>query len=152
MNAKDTEESLIHFIYTSAATEPFSPEELEELLVTARKNNDSLNITGMLIHEEGSFFQVLEGREENIDLLFDKICEDKRHNKITKLIFEAIEERSFSEWSMGHAEVTRNELANIEGLNDFFLAGKCFHELDNGRAKTLLGAFRKGKWRSAISS
>jgi hypothetical protein len=47
---------------------------------------------------------------------------------------------------MGYAKVTREELAKIPGLNDFFGKGSVFTELESGMAKVLLDAFREGKW------
>jgi hypothetical protein len=150
MDAEVTEENLVHFIYASAATAEFTPAELAELLSVARKNNEELGVTGMLLYEKGSFFQILEGTPESVEPLYEKIGADKRHSKITKLIFEPIEARSFANWSMGHAAMPVRQLSEIEGLNDFFQSGKCFTDLDDGRAKSLLRSFKEGRWRSTI--
>ncbi|MCB1801184.1 MAG: BLUF domain-containing protein [Gammaproteobacteria bacterium] len=151
MEVEQTDENLIHCIYASAATAEFTPKDLEELLSVARKNNEALGVTGMLLYEKGSFFQILEGAPEAVESLFEKISADKRHSRISKLILEPIEARSFANWSMGHAAVPVRKLSEIEGLNDFFQAGKCFTGLDDGRAKILLKAFRDGQWRSTIT-
>ena len=55
---------MLQMIYTSAATKPISPKELQELLVISRRNNIRDGITGMLLFEDGTFLQVLEGEEE----------------------------------------------------------------------------------------
>jgi hypothetical protein len=52
---------LIHIIYSSAAKSHFGSEELLALLGSARSKNSSMNISGMLLHIEGSFLQVIEG-------------------------------------------------------------------------------------------
>jgi len=104
----------------------------------------------MLLYERGSFFQILEGAPESVEPLYQKISADSRHSKITKLIVEPIQARSFANWSMGHASVPIKQLSEIEGMNDFFQSGKCFTELDDGRAKSLLRSFKEGQWRSAI--
>ncbi len=141
---------LVHCIYVSASTREFSVEELEALLDVAKTNNRALNVTGMLLHHRGSFFQILEGEAAVVDALYEKISGDSRHAKVTKLINERIAARDFADWSMGLARATRQDLAKIEGLNDFFLSGGCFSELDEGRAKTLLNSFREGRWRATI--
>lgn len=151
MEVEQTEENLIHCIYASAASREFTPEELEELLVVARKNNEALGVTGMLLYEKGSFFQILEGPAEAVEPLYAKIGADKRHASISKLILEPIEERDFPNWSMGHAAVPVRKLSEIDGLNDFFQSGKCFTDLDDGRAKNLLRTFKEGQWRLTIT-
>ncbi len=46
--------------------------------------------------------------------------------------------------------ITKKELARIPGLNDFFAHGSSYMELGEGRAKTLLNAFKGGAWRRSI--
>jgi hypothetical protein len=128
----------------------FRPTELDELLSKCRINNASLGITGILLFNEGSFFQVLEGEKKAVESLYEKISKDKRHNKATKIIMEPIKERSFEDWTMGYPELTSKELATIPGLNDFFTRGNSYLELGEGRAKALLSAFKEGRWRTSI--
>lgn len=115
MEVEQTEETLIHCIYASAASREFTPEELDELLVVARRNNEALGVTGMLLYEKGSFFQILEGPSEAVEPLYAKIGTDKRHASISKLILEPIEERNFPNWSMGHGACCR---AGPQALRD----------------------------------
>ncbi|BCE02990.1 BLUF domain-containing protein [Marinicellulosiphila megalodicopiae] len=139
---------LIHLIYCSAITaDELSKQELDVILDQSRINNDQAEITGMLLYDSGSFFQVLEGDQKMVEAVYEKIVKDTRHQNVTKLIMEPIEERAFGHWSMGYPRVTKKELTEIEGLNDFFVSGKSFMQLEQGRAKTLLNAFQQGKWR-----
>lgn len=138
---------LIHLIYASCATRELGPNGLTDILQKSRELNKPLNITGMLLHSDGNFFQVLEGEAAPVDALYEKLNLDKRHQQLTLIIREPIAKRSFAEWSMGFSSATPEELANIDGLNDFFEAGSCFSELDAGRAKKLLAAFAEGRWR-----
>jgi hypothetical protein len=141
--------SLIHLIYSSAAKDPnFSKEDLAAILEQSRTNNNAADITGILLYDRGAFFQVLEGEQTKVERLFNKLKRDKRHGNVIKLISEPIDERAFGHWSMGYPKITNKELRNIEGLNDFFAQGKSFLDLSEGRAKTLLAAFRQGRWRS----
>jgi hypothetical protein len=52
---------------------------------------------------------------------------------------------------MGFVSVTRAELLQLPGANDFFVDGKCLADLDTGRARKLLEAFRKGRWRDRLA-
>jgi blue light- and temperature-responsive anti-repressor len=142
--------SLMHLTYGSAATRPFSNDELIELLKRARANNAHLGVTGMLVYENGSFFQVLEGSESAVEKIFQTITQDPRHHKIVTIIREPIPKRSFGEWTMGYSSVTVRELDEIVGANDFFTTGSSFTGVSPGRAKKLLDAFRQGRWRSRV--
>ncbi|SEQ38542.1 Sensors of blue-light using FAD [Solimonas aquatica] len=143
---------LVHCIYTSAARSPaFGRKELDELLKVCRTNNQAHGVTGMLLFEKGSFFQILEGERSQVEALFDKIATDPRHVRINKLIVERIAQRDFGEWTMGHGEISALDLLRIPGLNDFFSRGQSYEQLNEGRAKLLLAAFRDGDWRTRLS-
>jgi hypothetical protein len=150
MATEPVQDPLVHCIYTSAETVPFSPADILLLLDKARKTNLALGISGMLLYDHGTFFQILEGHPNAIKFIFRKIEADKRHARITKIILEPIGARDFSEWTMGYAGVSRETLGKIPGLNDFFHSGKCYTDLDDGRARKLLDGFKDGKWRTSI--
>ena len=142
---------LMHCIYASAATRHFETAELTALLEAARRHNDGVGLTGMLLYTEGSFFQVLEGVPDVVNALYTRIELDKRHMQVTKIVAEAIPNRSFAHWTMGFSQVCRKDLALISGTNDFFSSSSCFVGLDSGRAKKLLSAFREGRWRKTLT-
>lgn len=141
---------LVHCIYCSAATKDFGPAELTALLSECREKNSKVGLTGMLLYADATFFQVLEGDRPAVEALFEKLSRDKRHERVTKIVLEPIEERSFGEWTMGHSKLTKRELAEIPGLNDFFARGSSYMDLGEGRAKALLGAFKEGAWRRSL--
>jgi len=144
--------NLVHCVYCSASTKtPLTASELECLLEECRRNNSEADITGILLYQNGSFFQVLEGEHVPVEALFNKIGTDKRHHKTKKIIFEPITTRSFAAWTMGFPKITSKELATIPGLSDFFHHGTSYTELGEGRAKSLLAAFKDGKWRASLS-
>ena len=148
---EDPKPDLVHCIYCSASAKgSYTEKELEDILTVSRKNNLRSDVTGILLYFNGSIFQVLEGERPVVERVFDKISQDIRHAKVTKLIFESIEQRDFAHWTMGYPKVTAAELAGIPGLNDFYLYGKSYLELGEGRAKKLLAAFREGQWRVTI--
>lgn len=139
--------ALIQCIYCSAASDKnFSPDELGEILATSRVNNAALDVTGILLFEKGSFFQVLEGEADTVDELYQKLLGDSRHNNVTMIISEPIKERTFGDWSMGYPDMSMADIESLSGLNDFFAQGRSFLDIENETAKTLLDAFRKGDW------
>ena len=151
MDKKNKPVELIHCIYTSVANEKYDHDEMVFLLDIIRTNNKKLNVTGMLLYDDGSFFQVLEGDKAAVNSLFMQIEKDPRHCKVSKLVEEPITTRSFSEWTMGYSNVTAKELSKIKGLNDFFTDNHCFTELDESRAIKLLNEFRDGRWRTRLT-
>ncbi len=144
--------ALIHIIYCSVSAEhEFSAAELEQLLQVCRRDNSKAGVTGMLLYQEPWFFQILEGEPGTVEKLYQKIALDRRHTRLMKIVQEPIDARDFGEWSMGRADVSLSDLKRIPGLNDFFSRGTAWTDLDEGRAKTLLEAFRSGQWRASLS-
>lgn len=139
---------LVHLIYSSAASvRPVPSDLVHTILEQSRRNNTQADITGVLLYHEGSFFQVLEGPVEAVERVYRRICDDARHRNVQKLIQEPIEQRAFGDWTMGYPKASQRDLEEIEGLNDFFLGGSTFTDLDQGRAKMLITGFKKGRWR-----
>ena len=144
--------TLSHLIYASSARLKMGDAELRAILDRARTVNSQLDITGILLHADGSYFQVLEGDADAVDSLYAKIAHDKRHTNVVLIVREPIASRSFADWSMGFASVTPKDVAGIIGVNDFFGKKTCFHELGAGRAKKLLAAFADGRWRASAAA
>lgn len=142
---------LIHCVYASAASADLGHEELAALLESARLNNARLGLTGMLLHADGSFFQVLEGPPDVVDALYARIEGDPRHGQVTLIIREPIAKRHFADWTMGFYRVSREELAGLSGVNDFFGKDRALVKLDAGRASKLLAGFRDGRWRKKLA-
>ena len=145
---------LIQLVYMSAATRPFSDEELALLLIKSRHNNESLNISGMLVYHEGSFLQVLEGEEHAVEALYGRIAEDPRHQNCVMLLKVCIIRRSFGDWSMGFANSKDLLLSELPGYQDLF--GKRFSvqkfASDPSTPQKLLLAFRAGEWRQNVET
>jgi Sensors of blue-light using FAD len=79
-------------LYLSQSTIPFSKQDLRELLTKSRENNSQLGITGMLLFKGGNFLQVLEGRQETVMSLYERISRDSRHSQ-SQLCFKALHRR-----------------------------------------------------------
>jgi len=135
-------------IYSSAATVPFSEADLTTLLLRARQNNARLQVSGLLLHHEGSFLQVIEGDEATLDTLFSVISRDKRHDRIVKLLSREVPERHFAEWKMGF--VSMSALAHsLPGFSDF-LRHRGTPNANAEAAARVVSAFRDGRFRSHV--
>ena len=138
---------LIPFVSTPAPRNLFSRNRIYRLCSRARAPSMRASSDGNARGIEGGFFQVLEGDDAVVDDLYGRIKSDPRHSKITLIIREPIAVRDFSEWTMGFRTVDSREAGQLIGENDFFKSASCVTQLDSGRAKKLLGAFRTGSWR-----
>jgi len=111
-------EQLVSAVYVSSAVRPMPEEEILELLRVARKRNESLGITGMLLYRGGNFLQVLEGPAGAVDQLIDKIKKDPRHRGVILMSRKPIEDRQFGDWRMAFRNMSKN-CAVEEGYSPF---------------------------------
>ena len=93
-------------IYRSVAKPTFKEEDIVEMLLKARRNNEAIGITGCLLYYNGEFIQYLEGNQIKVLELFDRIREDKRHSDIELLSFAQLDEREFPRWEMAYEDLT----------------------------------------------
>jgi hypothetical protein len=136
---------MLQIIYASAASKIFSPEELQEILATARRNNTRLGISGMLLYNTGSFLQVLEGPEAAVTGVFANVANDPRHTNVDLVFRDTVESPEFEQWSMGFVDLTRSSQAQ-EGYVDYSLELETVLR-DKTRAKKTLKRFQQGMWR-----
>ncbi|MBZ0306663.1 MAG: BLUF domain-containing protein [Anaerolineae bacterium] len=109
--------SLINLVYVSTATRKWTESELIELLQHSRERNAKRGITGMLLYKSGSFLQVLEGEEDQVMALYEKIQLDPRHHHVITVARYHVSERGFNDWQM--AFMNLNQTEEIPGYSDF---------------------------------
>lgn len=83
-------------------SQPFGYDKamLAGILLTARRNNPRLDITGALICRHDLYLQLIEGPKPAIEALFARIAEDDRHNDVRLLLSTAVDRRMFPDWAM----------------------------------------------------
>ena len=108
--------SLRRIIYTSQASALFNKRDLLDLLHDARAYNAIDNITGLLMHSNGYFLQIIEGDSDAIENLYNRIVLDTRHFNVKLVQDSIIKNRLFSNWSMGCADFDKPELSLIPGI------------------------------------
>lgn len=144
---------MIQWVYASAETKPFTPADLEELLLKARSKNESDGITGLLLYHQGSFLQILEGEEESIKATVARIENDDRHDNVRLIFRGEIEKRSFGEWRMGFCRPAKAE--DIPGFLDIFRStstGMLDIEGNQKRVEKLIDGFKDGRWRQNVAA
>ncbi|MEH6682567.1 MAG: BLUF domain-containing protein [Sediminicola sp.] len=100
--------------YESKAAMDLTPDQMEELLISARSKNTRLGITGCLIFYNGAFIQVIEGNRSDVMALFEKIKEDERHTEVHLFSDDEIKERTFSDWGMAYYPLDKNKASQNE--------------------------------------
>ncbi len=110
-------------VYISFAAGGLREKELSEILEASRRNNQKRGITGLLLYAEGNIIQVLEGNQEEVEALYEKIGLDERHERITRLFAGHSETRLFSEWSMAYKRMSLSTIKEILPRMDEMLAG-----------------------------
>jgi hypothetical protein len=86
--------------YTSRARLDLTEDDLHEIHRSARACNALDGITGLLIFDGSRFLQIIEGAEEAIDHLVDRLRADKRHTAFEVRDERFVDSRSFPDWSM----------------------------------------------------
>jgi hypothetical protein len=109
---------MYHLIYTSHATKALYQDELIALLKECRIFNERAKITGMLLHLNGKFIQVLEGKKGAVLDLFARINLDPRHRRVTKIMEGTSASRIFKDWTMGFKMLSDKEFKDITGFRD----------------------------------
>lgn len=73
---------------------------LNDIAEIAIKNNTVDEVTGILCYGNGYFFQCIEGSEQALTNLKNRILMDDRHKDMQTLGFAAIAKRRFTGWSL----------------------------------------------------
>ena len=71
--------------YVSSAAKLMSESELEALAVSARTENHRHQVTGVLLYDNGSFFQYLEGAPSAVVHVYERIKASRQHHGIIEL-------------------------------------------------------------------
>ena len=107
---------LMQLVYCS---QPFgySLEILSAILIASRANNRKHDITGALICRSDIFLQLLEGPEQQVKNIYEKIQKDDRHINVYHLLDQFCEKRLFPAWAMKDDPVktwmwSREEVSN----------------------------------------
>ena len=111
---------LIHLAYVSTQTRDMKAADLISLLTEVRGLNESRNISGLLLHKNQSFFQVIEGSRARVQETFNNIMRDQRHEGVEVLFDEPLEAREFSNWQMGFLDLDGIDVSMLRGYSNFF--------------------------------
>ena len=94
---------------------------IARILTISRINNRKRGLVGVLYFGNGCFFQCLEGEQETVDALYEKLKMDKRHSDLKVLSRQDITRLSFSQWDMKYVKIdtTINSFLESRGYSEF---------------------------------
>lgn len=104
-------------VYVSRSKQHMSLDELGKLLTQARASNLADGVSGVLLHHDGLFLQLIEGGPTAIDKLLKKITADRRHEGLLILV-DSLQDRPrmFPDWKMGFYHLSSIERVIGPGL------------------------------------
>jgi hypothetical protein len=103
---------------SAAVVVPTAP-QIWKLLRNARARNQQEGVTGVLLYDDGSFFQYIEGPFDAVMRVQEAILRDPLHHLIFELLSEPIEKREFPHWTLGYRgtesveDITRDSSLNM---------------------------------------
>lgn len=93
---------LYQLVYISRITSTglAGPSTLNDISESSIERNQADNVTGILCYGNGCFLQCVEGSEQALTNLKNRLLLDDRHKDLEILDFSPIDERRFASWSL----------------------------------------------------
>lgn len=145
----DKKPTLVNCVVATSTRGLLDKSSFEQLVkgYRSRSQGKARSITGVVLYEGGSCFQVIEGPEEDVEALYRAISLDKVHRNVVKLIVEPVAERNFDDLWSAHGEGVRALFGRSEGGAGHGRRPAGGFHAGHGRAKRLLRQFVDGRWR-----
>ena len=93
--------------------------DLERIQAASLRNNVVAGITGALLFDRGRFIQAVEGSDEAIEALLDRVRSDVRATSVNILFDRSTHARSLSDWTMRVRHVQESPMLASTELNAF---------------------------------
>jgi Sensors of blue-light using FAD len=105
---------LYRMSYCSLSQRPVTDAVVRSLLMTSRFNNQRDGITGMLLADGHRFIQVLEGPQDAVCALYERIAHDARHRCVVELMRQnQVAQRWCANWSLGYIALSELEFTGV---------------------------------------
>ena len=121
---REEEYPIFRLTYLSKPTIPFTDEVLDDIESKSVEANNARDVTGLLVVNEDRILQILEGREESVRELYEKIEKDIRHTVVKLVCGVQDEVRLLMTWNMvvrGLAGTPPNLMKQFEEVYDELL-------------------------------
>ena len=116
MSSSQNAQPLERLVYASTAPEPLGTVDLFNILNHARQSNARRGITGHLLYADGKFTQCIEGPPASVELLWQSLLKDPRHDMLQVMERGSTDLRRFAEWSMAFSSYRYLNAFNMPGF------------------------------------
>ncbi|PKD18880.1 hypothetical protein APR41_17305 [Salegentibacter salinarum] len=128
--------------YVSTANPALSETEIQEALDFSKDWNNNHNITGILLYSQGNFFQVLEGEEQLLKDLIDRIKTDERHQNVITIFQKSIPNTQFDGYQADF--ISLNDRYNDENFDTYLAQISLLNPSIQSSVKYILNKFTEG--------
>jgi len=87
--------------------------EIKQAVIQLSARNISKNVTGILIYNEGAFYQILEGDKNVLLDLMETVKEDDRHGTVHTIWEGEIPKRGYKKWGLAPCMISKIGLDSI---------------------------------------
>lgn len=98
------QDGLTALVYVSSATGRLSDQQIDGILASSRRHNAQAQVTGTLLHHDGTFLQYLEGPAQGMERVWQRVSNCRMHHGINVLLREPLGARHFDQWHMGFVQ------------------------------------------------
>ena len=104
-------------VYMSEAEPGLESSDIFQIVQTSAANNAKDGLTGFLLFRNGVFFQLVEGEQNALHGLLDRLERDMRHRHIRVIDDSEIEARAFAQWRMKRLrdDTAQEAVADVAG-------------------------------------
>jgi hypothetical protein len=124
-------------MYFSRSLVKENSSELNDIIRCSASKNYLSGLTGVLVHHEGWFAQVLEGQRDKVSTTFNRLVQDYRHCEVTLVEARPIDERAFPDHWMGYVG-----LQPAHAFTMIRFGGSALFDPESMSAQTLLAFFQ----------
>lgn len=95
------------FVSKSLLGETDEAQEFDAICATTKRNNGWLKLSGAIVSAGGWFAQLIEGPEDSVDLIVDRIAQDPRHTGMRVVCRSRRADRRLPGWRIAYAGPSR---------------------------------------------
>lgn len=103
--------------YVSAASQPFTVEEMTTIKQEIQSDCSSKNISGILIYAEGNVLCFIEGPKDIVLNQYNQVLRDTRHKNLVKLFSGPILSRYFEDFGLALKFEGNRVFASLDDFN-----------------------------------
>ena len=96
--------------YTSLGRLDLTSRDVSDIHKTAMRLNALVGVTGLLIFNGSRFLQIIEGPQQAIDALIERLRRDDRHSAFELRDSRFVACRAFPDWSMELLQVSAGQM------------------------------------------